>query len=789
MAKKKGGGAAAAALSAKQNRKQIGALALVTLLSFFVLCLTASVPLKGLALGMCLLTLLCVSLLFGKLRDRLGLPMLVLAALVLMEGISTLYADAGKFALREYLYALVAFSWTMLLLCFAPAKGMKPERWIGAALTGACALVSLISIDMLSTHLISGPALWLLEKFSPEYTYANLSGVEAGVRMTGLFDTANVYAGMAGLAVLLGLGLICSAEDRRERIVQTVLLYINALGFLLAFSMGATAAIAAAFLVLLALERRDRRMSLLALMLQTLVLGVLAAAVISLTSFQVWSGFQPVPLLCVILGSAGLCLLDERVGQKIAAKLTGREKLIPVIIAAVLAALIVFALAAYNITGGVSLDAGGTLRRAAYPAAGEYTLSAEADGDLTVTVESQDRQQTMMHTSSVLYTGAADGASFTVPEDSLVVYFNFRAPEAVRVDAVRFEGASGSGSVPLGYKLLPGFMANRLQGLWANENAIQRFVFFSDGLKMFRKSPIIGLGIGAFETYIRSVQSFLYDTRYAHNHYIQVLVETGIIGFTLFVGLLVCSAACVLYARKKNAHPLVPALGAALVFMAGHAAVEVVFSFRAYLPIAFGCFALISLCCSGALPKLKPGKKLRGISLAVLSGWTVVYMVLLFGNIYARTIADRPNKTFEEVDRAIAIDRFEWPDYVLSYLDSAADIDDLPALRQKADGYAERLGARMSNTAPYYVAEYYFRTDQPEQAIAMLEKYVEFVSADERAWNSAFDLLELYAKDEPLYRDGVRTLAEMLQDWNRENMASIGVDEDTAAFIASMTEG
>ena len=215
---------------------------------------------------------------------------------------------------------------------------------------------------------------------------------------------------------------------------------------------------------------------------------------------------------------------------------------------------------------------------------------------------------------------------------------------------------------------------------------------------------------------------------------------------------------------------------------------EVVFSFRAYLPIAFGCFALISLCCGGALPKLQPGKKLKTISLAVLSGWTVVYMVLLFGNIYARTIVDRPNKTFEEVDRAIAIDRFEWPDYVLSYLDSAADIADLPALRQKADGYAERLGARMSNTAPYYVAEYYFRTDQPEQAIAMLEKYVGFVSADERAWNSAFDLLEMYAKDEPLYRDGVRTLAEMLQDWNRENMASIGVDEDTAAFIAGMTE-
>lgn len=82
-----------------------------------------------------------------------------------------------------------------------------------------------------------------------------------------------------------------------------------------------------------------------------------------------------------------------------------------------------------------------------------------------------------MHTSTELYRGEASGAQFAVPEDSLVVYFNFSAPETVRVESVTYQNEEASGSVPLGYRLLPGFIANRLQGLFANENAIQRVVF------------------------------------------------------------------------------------------------------------------------------------------------------------------------------------------------------------------------------------------------------------------------------------------------------------------------
>lgn len=151
----------------------------------------------------------------------------------------------------------------------------------------------------------------------------------------------------------------------------------------------------------------------------------------------------------------------------------------------------------------------------------------QAGGDVSVTIESQNMQDTMMHTSSVLYEGSADGASFTVPEDSMVVYFNFSADQTTALESAAYQGEAGSGSVPLGYKLLPGFIANRMQGLRANQNAIQRLVFFQDGMKLFRQSPILGLGLGGFQNNVYSVQDFYYTTKYIHNHYIQALVGHG----------------------------------------------------------------------------------------------------------------------------------------------------------------------------------------------------------------------------------------------------------------------
>ena len=124
--------------------------------------------------------------------------------------------------------------------------------------------------------------------------------------MTSVFTNPNVFAGCVGIGVLLSLGLAVSAQKKAERAVHLSCLFVSALAFLLAFSMGASGVIALAFLAYLLLEKADRRPALLLLMVETLVITVAAAAVVSTTSFSAWSGFQPVPLLCVAAGAAAL---------------------------------------------------------------------------------------------------------------------------------------------------------------------------------------------------------------------------------------------------------------------------------------------------------------------------------------------------------------------------------------------------------------------------------------------------------------------------------------------------
>lgn len=758
-------------------RQGVGVV-LAAALFFLAVCLNSTATIKQLAFFLILLSLSAAFLFYERLRDRLKPPVVALALVVLADGLSNLYAVAGKLALYEFLKVLTSFCLVLIVLAFAGER--TPERGVSSMLAGCAALAGLVSIDLLSTRFISTPVLALLGRFTRDYM--ELEVVEEGVRMLSIFPNPNTFAGCIGIGVLLSLGLADSEERRGVRAVHLICLAVNSLAFVLAFSMGACAMIVPAFLVLLLLEKKERRIDLLLLMVETLLVTALAAFPISLTSMTAWTGVRPVPLLCTVAGAGALCALDFLVGRRIADRLRRHGKMMFGLAGGLLAALALFLLAAFHFTTGVTLQPGDSLRRSAYLDAGAYTLTAESDGEAQVEIESQNRADTMMHTSTVLYSGPLSQAAFAVPEDSLVVWFSLSADAQVRLDAVRYGGEGGSGTLPLGYRLLPGFIANRLQGLWVNQNAIQRLVFFEDGLKLFRRSPVTGLGMGAFENGSKGVQSFYYGTKYVHNQYIQALVDTGIVGLVLFLGLLTVSAAAVWRSREKA---LSPALGAALMFMAGHGGVEVVFCAYPYLPMAFGVFAAISLCGGSAVPVPRWADKaaLRGCVLLVACGLLSMFGGLLYCNIAAQNV-NHIEADPEILERAIRLDRFEWADYMLAYVVRASGPETDEATRQTADEYAVRLSELKSNTVPFYLAEYYLKTGRMERGLELAEQYVNYVAANPVVWNRTFALLEQYEQDTDVYRAGVAHIAALRETWNRENMGYIDLSEDSAAFIA-----
>ena len=677
---------------------------ILSILLFFVICFNYSDTVKVLAMVLMIATLIIGAIRFSVLRNAVKPVMIVLFAITVMGGISAFYAIAGKFALKESLALIVSLCSSLLLLTAFPNEGISRGRKIASVLEFAIAISSFFSIDLISTRFFSTPLLTFLGQYTP--IYRNPPGVEQGIRMLSVFNTPNIFAGCAGIGVLLGLTLVLSSEHRKERNVHLCCLYANSVAFVLAFSMGATAMIALAFVVYLIIEHKDRRGELLVLMVKTLIIALITVALTAATAFDSWDGIQPIPLLSLIIGATLLCLADMYVFPSLGKKLRDHGKLLLIIAAAIIILATGFSLAAYNVTGAVDLPAGVSLHRTTYPEPGEYSISFSGGEGVRVTVTTQNRPEAMMHTETTLYSGDLSSAVFTVPEDSLVVNFNFRSSTDVTIHSAEYVGSAGSGKIPLGYPLLPDFIANRLQGLWANQNAIQRTVFFEDGIKLFKLSPIWGLGIGAFENASQYVQDFHYQTKYVHNHYIQTMLETGIIGLILFVGLLVFSAIAIIRSRRReNFHPFVPALGALLVFMAGHAAVEVVFSSYAYLPLAFGVFTLINICCDEPISLPHSQKLNRGICISV-GAFLLIFTVALSGTLYARRIADE-NRDFSAFRKAAAIDRFEWADYALTYVLSASKAGESadPKMLAQAEKFVKRLDEKeISNIIYLYLS-------------------------------------------------------------------------------------
>ncbi len=763
------------------NHKEIGGMALLVAGFFLLVCFTVPGTIKPVAI-MAALGAAVVALLRRKtLRERLTWPAVLVCLWVVMEGASTLYAVSGKFALDEFLKVYIGFCVFLTLLCFCGGDRERAGRRAASMVEGCTALAGLFSIDLISTRVLSSLFFALMGLFTENYK--GLTGIEAGVRMTSIFENPNAFAGCVGLGTLLSLALAVTAREKRERRLHLVCLAANALSFVLAFSMGASATIALAFLAYLFLERRERRPGLLVLMVETFVLTVAASVPVYLTAFGVWDGMQPWPLVSLAALAAALCVLDEKAGSRLAARLEKSGKAVALTTAAVLGLVAVYGVLAFNVAGPAELKAGEGLTRSAYPDEGSYTLSVEADGPLSVTVWSQDLKQTMMHANTTLYAGAADGAAFTVPEGSVVVYFSFSAAQDTEFWSASYEGENGSGSLKLGYRLIPGFMANRLQGLFANQNAIQRTVFFDDGLKLFRRSPVFGLGMGAFENGVMGVQSFYYETKYAHNHYIQTLVETGLAGFALFIGMLGTLAAAVLKSRRReDASPLTAALGAALVFMAGHAAVEIVFSRCFNLSIMLSVFGLICVCCGDALPLPEGWKPVRNLAPFVVSGLVAFYAVLVGCNIYAKAELNEPS--IESLETAISIDPFEWADYMLTYVYylSAQEEELDPLTRSHMEAYLTRLERLESNTTPIYLAEAYFNLGRTEKAFEMLGRYADRARADSDAWTSIFSVIMSHGESTEEFYQGVRELYQRVLDFNAQGLGEITLEPTTKAY-------
>mgnify|MGYP004652277413 FL=1 len=784
MAKKTSRKDTASAMKLTQELRHPWLMPVLAVFYFFVTCLMLQGCNKGITMLLLLAAVAAIIVAGERLGQRMTWPALLLGLYVLMDGISTLYAPSGKFALYEFLKVAAAACMALLLTALEPERPGRTGRCAATVLETAGALASLVSIDMVSTQLLYK----LLNALTaPLGAPVLLENVLQEQRLKTIFENPNVFAGCAGVAILLALGLAVSTDDKKERCLHLSCLLLNSTAFLLAVSRGAMAAVAAAFLVYLLLERGQRRAISFVLMVETLVLSG-AAALCALPAYAAaGQTIQVLPLLAVLAAAATLCMLDIFVGRPLALRMARRMKTVNIVLLAALGAVVLLAAAAVSWTGAITMQSGERITRGAYLGEGEYTLRVDADGPVKVTVQTQTQEDAVMNRKQTVYKGEADGAVFAAPADNRSVTFQIRADETVHISSIRYEGTA-SGELKLKYKLLPEAIAGRIQTLRSEGNVVQRLVYIKDAMQLFRRSPVVGLGMGAFENGIYNVQSYHYETKYVHNHYVQTMVDTGVIGLALWLGLLGTSAAAVIrqWRRERTeAQTMAPALGALLLFLMIHAAVEVIFSSGYFLPFGLGALAVINLTCGQMLPLRWAGGKTRRWMVRAEGLGLVAFVVLLTMNLWAAQLAR--HGTYDAAAQAAELDPYEWADHKLAYVYNASAEEALPEnMQETLARYMADLEKLNSNAVPKYLAEAYFNLGNVEKGFAMLEKYVDYTSSDPNTWDISFRIVMQHSDGSEAFRQGAAQLRDKLERWNQQNLGAITLSEDVTAYLTEL---
>lgn len=666
-----------------------------------------------------------------RVKRLLTPPAFAVFAYMLLAGISTIYARSGKFAIAEFACLLAAFAVFMVIVLHAQDSKTAFRR-VAAVLACAAAPVGVLSIDAASTNILMRPIRVLMEAAGEGY--AN-TGAYFYSRLNTIFGNPNIYAGLMSIACLLSLWLVLTAESRKQKILCTILLMVNAVSYLLAFSMGSLGVFVVACLLMLALSPKEQRTGLFLLLLQTAVVALIVGAV-SVKGFGDTITGSPLPMLVLVLGCVAGCALEVFVREKVSAALSEKGKMLIGVIAGIVVVMAVYLVAALFVTGAYTFGTEGDFRRTANLSAGEYTLTMDASAPVGVRVAYKNTSNLIQNNETDLVSGTSDAPiTFTVPEDSELVFFYFSCSEpGVTIHSATYDGAA-SGSIKLGYKLLPAFIADRIQDLTANGNVVQRRVYWQDAIKLWQTAPIFGRGLGGFENGVVSVQDYYYETKYAHNHYVEALCDLGILGLAAFLAMLGTAVWALVKSRKEK--PLVVMLLAACVLqMFGQAVSDVIWSVGGCLPMFFAVLAMITVYCGDSLRLKVPESSTGGAVRWPVAAVSAVFIVLIGLNLIAQSIFRGDNLTLDKLKTCASIDLFEKNDYKLSYLMSGGNEEGI------AEQYANDLAAAESNSITIPLAQYYAGSGQFAKAMYTLEDGSEYMRADEAVWQQMFDVYE-----------------------------------------------
>lgn len=725
---------------------------------------------------------------YARFRGRLGIPVLGFLAFLILCGAASLYTSFGAYAYGEYAKLLASGALGLLLL----ARGR--EQNAGGLLFGfsaVCGVIGLLCIDAGCR----GPLFRGFASFMEglgDAAYQSLDqATYTGARFDGIYNDANLTGSLMALAVLVGLYLIRTGRKPWERFAACFLTGLSAVAFFTAMSRGAILCFGATLLAYLLIAGKEERLGLFftmaAMGISMVVFGVVSTSLLAGGSFGGTLAALPSGVL--------LWLLNEFPARKAASALAGHGKLLAGVLGGGIAAGIAAVILALTLTEPFVFTESNFLYRGADVEGGEtYTFSGDWDksSEITVLVYGSTREQELTSVTETYYNGPLEEASFTVPEDVGHVLMQFRGPAGLELRQVSLSDGT---EIPMAYTLLPDNIANRLQkNIFEDSSFLLRLQYDIDGWTLFKESPLAGHGLGATEGLLTSVQPFFYESLYLHNHLLQVMDETGLLGLAAFLAFILGTAVLLVRQLRKARTPLAAMLLACLVMMNLHGLMEISFSVQMFQCAAF-FLLLLPTVCYGTYTE---GRKRRaaGIVVLVVSDlWLVISVALLGGSLLAQ-------KEYRELDAAgmttgSFIETLERLDRMDAYNDQSYKVNLMGNALQAGgisnEGTAARCARELRETGEfdscYYVAAYYYLPlGQLENFFDVLQEGLLQERSNSEAWNSAMNLcIQAFSQIDPAeadtFAEGVRGIGEAMDRANAYLLVPVALTEENAALL------
>lgn len=765
-----------------------------------------------------------------------SVPAIVVSLYLIWQLIAGLYGRIRLSGAEETATALSALCIYLFALRYLARDTKERTTHLIKVVCGCLSVFAIFSLDGATlTGLCRLFLTGLLNKIGATFHLWEI-GYESGTRAIGVFENANILAGLLAVGIFLSLTLELKATSKKEKAFAAFSLSCNGLVFFLNFSMGALIAFfvsALIWLMLLPSEQKKRGFFAAVINAVLIFIGSLIAIPglgAELSAKGVLGYVALIVTVCLTYGYTGYvsAWLDKMLeqGQE------GRKKKFPIVFFVLAGIAILYIVLGVTLTGAASLTEGEELTRKKALAPGQYEMTVETAGAVSVQINSQNEADVMTENLQVLYegvvledtvsegmasedtiTGNTQQITFKVPEYSVMTSLTFSGDGEVK--QVSYSGAE-NGNIKLNYLLLPEFAVNRLQGLTANQNATQRIVMWQDGIRLWLKAPIIGNGLGSFEWREGSVQNFYYESRYVHNQYIQSLVDTGLIGFLLFIAGIVCIGYALLkqYKQQKEERVMLTGIITALCMMLLHGGLEVIFSIPVNLALFF-LLAAVSMAGGTSIGKSVTFKKVADKSMAAVVVkqvkpvygviWIVgsaviiaIFTVLLGLHVsayteYNKVVNEESTFGYEAMITNAGKDVYTGDMEKLYALCSRGNSG---TLTQQDMEYVDDL---LSKDSHYYNMELAENVLLPygmiEECGQALIAGAEDMRSSDTYWNEAFTLLKTnyayYQNNEEMlagYKQIVMLLYQEFEENNQDMLVQLVLSEDNEGFVKQITE-